>query len=418
MAKHSKKRVLVGISGGIAAYKTCELVRLLKKAGHKVRVIMTPHATQFITPLTLQALSGKPVLVDTFQPVHQDGMDHIRLAEKADLFVVAPASANTIGEIAHGLSSNLLTTTLCAFSGPVVIAPAMNPSMFENPAVQRNLNMLRDRGCHLLGPHEGEMACGHTGLGRMVESQEIFHYCQKEFFSLRKDFQNVQVLVTAVPTRESLDRVRFLTNHSSGKMGYAIAEAAQSRGAQVTLISGPTQLPKPKGIEFIAVESAKDMYEQVMKYRHADLIFMAAAVGDFSFAQSFSGKVNKNKMVKHLSLVPNPDILQALGEERHENQVIVGFSMETDQLLKKSLKKLQHKNADFIIANPLNEPDAGFGADTNRVWVIDRTGHIQKWPRYSKKELAGRLLDRVWPIRHLRRGRTIDRNATLHKNPS
>lgn len=392
---HQPQRVLIGVSGGIAAYKACELVRLFRKAGVRVRVMMTKAATRFVTPMTFQALSGKPVWLG--ENGRGDSMNHIRLAASADLVILAPASADLIGRVAMGLGNDFVTTTLLAYAGPVLVAPAMNTKMFNQPMVQRNIAMLRTAGFEIMGPGSGELACGDVGLGKMSEPQEIFTAAM-EILQRKDDLKGLRVLVTAGPTVERLDAVRFLSNPSTGKMGYSIAEAAQRRGAKTVLISGPTHLPRPAGVEFLSVESARDMHEAVMQHRQQDVVVMAAAVADFTVENPSAHKTNRSDFNPSVSLTPTPDILEDLGRSRSSDnmpRVLVGFSMETRNLLERTRLKLQRKQVDLMVGNSLDEAGAGFGADTNRVTLVDRDGGIEQWPLLSKKEVAHRLFDRV-----------------------
>lgn len=394
-----KTRVVLGVTGGIAAYKAAELVRLFTKQGVSVQVVMTRAAQKFVTPLTFQAVSGKKVFTDTFRPEFADGMDHIRLVENADALVIAPASAGFIGKMAGGLANDLLSTLVLAYPGPVYVAPAMNVQMYRHPAVRQNLEILAKRGVHILGPGSGDMACGHVGPGRLLEPEELFETVRRDLAVRRaqgKLWAGKTVVISAGPTREPLDAVRFLSNPSSGKMGYALAQAAVAMGAQVILVTGPTALQVPQGVRAIAVETAEEMYRAVEAVADkADLLVMAAAVCDFAFANIQTQKMKKESFPKALPVKMNPDILKTVVARRQQTgrrQLIVGFSMETDDLLRRSQEKLQAKGCDLIIANSLHAEGSGFGKDTNQVTVISSEAAPETLPLLSKGELGVRLL--------------------------
>jgi phosphopantothenoylcysteine decarboxylase/phosphopantothenate--cysteine ligase len=401
LSESCAKKILLGVSAGIAAYKAADLVSQLRKLGYAVRVLMTPGATKFVAPITFQALSGEPVLHDLAYPQNKDAMDHIRLAEEADLFILAPATANLIGRLAHGLADDIVTTTTLAYAGPILFAPAMNTQMYQNPIVQKNIQTLVDLGFHAIGPGEGSLACGTVGLGRMAEPDEILR-AAKNLLANKGDFDGYRILITAGPTQEPLDRVRYLTNYSSGKMGYALARAACQRGAEVTLVSGPTHLEKPSGVHFIPVQTAREMYEAVIQQKNQDAVIMAAAVSDFSFVQNKKEKMNKKDFSSSLEIQTNPDILAELAQKRQKNgskdQVLIGFSMETQNLIKRSQEKLKIKKIDLMIANSLKDQSSGFQVDTNQVSILDPEGKVENWPLMSKSQLADRILNRVKPL--------------------
>ncbi|MVO99233.1 bifunctional phosphopantothenoylcysteine decarboxylase/phosphopantothenate--cysteine ligase CoaBC [Paenibacillus lutrae] len=381
------KTVVVGVCGGIAAYKAAALCSKLSQAGADVRVIMTRSAAQFITPLTFQSLTRKPVAIDTFDEKDAAVISHIDLADRADLVVVAPATANMIGKMAHGLADDMLSTTLLATTAPVMVAPAMNVHMYTHPAVIDNMNKLRERGVRFVEPGTGQLACGYVGQGRLAEPEEIFDRIAA-FFKADAPLQGKRVIVTAGGTVERIDPVRYITNDSSGKMGYALAEAAQALGASVTLISGPTALPVPAGVERITVISAEDMLQEVMaRYDTMDFVFKAAAVADYRPAQQRPQKMKKTGETLTIDLVKNPDILQTLGKIK-KHQFLVGFAAETEKVDEYALDKLIRKNCDLLVANNVSLEGAGFGTDTNIVRVFDRDGLVEALPVMSKREVA------------------------------
>ncbi len=388
------KTVLLGVTGGIAAYKAAALASMLVKLHAAVEVIMTRNATQFITPLTFEQLTGRRVMTDTFDRTFQHQVEHISLAQRTDLVIIAPATANVCAKLAHGLADDMLTTTVLACKCPKLIAPAMNTNMLENPVTQDNLALLRRYGWEVIAPASGRLACGAVGAGKLPEPEVLVQYILREI-AMPHDLQGKRVLVTAGPTRESLDPVRFLTNPSTGKMGYAIAEAAMLRGAEVTLITGPTALQPSPFVEVVPVTSAQDMFDAVAaNCDRADFIFKAAAVADYTPAQYYTEKQKKSDGELSLSLKRTQDILQYLGEHRRAGQVICGFSMETQNLVENSRAKLLKKNADMICANNLKESGAGFGVDTNRITLItkDETAEL---PLQSKASVANAILDKA-----------------------
>ena len=368
----SQRFIAVGVTGGIAVYKTASLISLLKKQGAQVQVIMTRNAMEFMTPLTFEVLSGNPVVTDTFDRTAPWEVEHVAIAKKADLFIVAPATANFIGKAASGIADDMLLTTILAARCPVVVAPAMNTYMYRNPAVQENMETLKNRGFHIMDTGEGALACGDTGEGRMRESAEILEYAA-EVFRQGYDMAGLRVLVTAGPTREKLDPVRFITSPSSGKMGYAVAENALRRGAQVTLISGPVALKPPAKAQLIPVETAQQMFEECMaRYADADIVVKTAAVADYRPKQTAEHKIKKGGELT-VELERTPDILKEMGRLKG-HQILVGFAAETRDVEAYALAKLSEKNLDMVAANDVCEAGAGFGCDTNHIVLYKRDG--------------------------------------------
>uniref|UniRef100_A0A7C5Z9V2 Coenzyme A biosynthesis bifunctional protein CoaBC n=1 Tax=Caldicellulosiruptor owensensis TaxID=55205 RepID=A0A7C5Z9V2_9FIRM len=392
--KLRNKNILIGVCGGIAAYKVCELIRLLKKNGANVKVIMTKNAQKFITPLTLQTLSQNKVYTDTFESEYSYDIEHISLTTWADILVVVPATANIIGKFANGIADDLLTTTFLAFDKPVLIVPAMNSNMFENAIVQQNIQKLKLVGINFVEPESGFLACGVYGKGRYPENQKILIEIEKLLCS--QDLAGKKVLITAGPTREYLDPIRFISNRSSGKMGYALAEEAYKRGAQVTVISGPVNINAYADIEIIHVQTAFQMYQKVKDiYMQYDILIFSAAVADYRPKTTNEHKIKKeNKDELAIELVKNPDILKFVGENKRPGQIIVGFSAETENVLENSQKKLEVKNADLIVANNVLEEGAGFDVDTNIVTLISKE-KVENLPKMSKSEVAERIFDHV-----------------------
>lgn len=383
------KRIVLGLSGGIACYKVADVVRLLVQQEATVRVVMTRNAQQFVTPLTLQTLSGSPVSTDTFDLTQESEIGHIQLADDADAVVVAPATANTIGKLAAGIADDLLTTVVTATRAPVLLAPAMNVHMYENAIVQQNLARLRDGGFHIVGPESGSLACGYTGLGRLSEPAAIV----EEVCTLVsvKDLAKHRIVVTAGPNREAIDPVRFLSNRSTGRMGYAVAQMARRRGAEVTLITGPTTLPRPAGVTTVEVATAREMHRAVLRaFARATAVVMTAAVADYRPEEVQSRKITKGPKPINLRLVRNPDILQTLGQ-RKRNRILIGFAAETHDVLARATRKLREKNLDLIVVNDVAAPDAGFEVDTNRVHLIDATGQTADLPLQAKADIADHL---------------------------
>lgn len=391
------RQILLGITGGIAAYKAAELVRQLIKAGAQVRVVMTKNACQFITPLTLQTLSGNKVYTDTFESGVDYQIEHISLTDASDLTVVAPATANILGKFANGIADDLLSTLLLAAKPPILMAPAMNTRMWDNPSVQFNIEKLKGQGVHFIDPGEGELACKTVGKGRMAEPEEIMVKIQ-ELLAPSGELAGTTFIITAGPTREALDPVRFLSNRSSGRMGYALAVAACRRGAKVILVSGPTELSPPEGVQFIAIESAQEMYQAVMNHlAQAQVVIKAAAVADYRPQERALQKIKKSSEPGGgitLHLTRNPDILAEVGKNKG-SRILVGFAAETNDLIKNAQEKLQRKNLDLIVANDVTRPGAGFRASTNIVKILDAQGNIEELPLMSKEAVAQRVLDRV-----------------------
>lgn len=389
------KQIVLGVTGGIAAYKAAEVLRLLVKSEAKVHVIMTRHAQEFVTPLTFQTLSGNPVHTDMFSLLQEQDIGHISLADRADLIMVVPATANTIGKAANGLADDLLTTTLLASKAPVLFVPAMNVNMWENPIYRENQAKLEDHGYYFMTPAVGALACGWEGQGKLPAPEDIFDYAQT-FVSAKRELEGKSVLVTAGPTREELDPVRFLSNYSSGKMGYAIARAARNQGASVTLVSGPVHLAAPQGIELVGVTTAMEMLEAVLaRASAADVIIKAAAVADYRPDQRQARKIKKGREDQSsLVLQRNPDILAELGKLKGR-RVLVGFAAETDDLKMNAEKKLQEKNLDLIVANDVLQPESGFDGDTNAVQLLYRGGSTEELPLMTKDEVAEVLMERI-----------------------
>ena len=398
------KTIILGISGGIAAYKSAELIRLFKKEGAEVWVVMTKSAKEFVSPLTFETLSGNPVYSDMFLDSSifnlqsSISMPHIDLAKRSDLFIVAPATANIIGKFANGIADDLLSTLYLSAISPVLIAPAMNNNMYANPVVQENIKRLKGFNINFVEPGFGELACGDKGEGRLAELDTILSKA-KWLLAAKKDLSGKTVLVTAGPTHEAIDPVRVISNSSSGKMGYAVASAARRRGAEVILISGPTSLPVPSGVRFISIKSASDMRREILKeVKKADVIIMTAAVSDFT-PENYSEKKIKKEDTEGITvkLKKNPDILSEITSKLRNTQsairnpIIVGFALETDGIIKNAKKKLREKNLDFIVANSIN----GFGSNQNKVTIIDKKGNLYDIPKMSKDGVAEIILDKI-----------------------
>ena len=390
------KTIVVGLSGGIACYKAAELVRLLVAGGARVRVIMTRHAMEFITPLTLQTLSGEPVSTETFDLTQESEIGHIRLADGADAVVIAPATANVIGKIAAGIADDLLTTVLLATRAPVLLAPAMNVHMYENPVVQANLEKLRQLGRRIVEPGEGFLACGYEGRGRLAEPATIVAEIERAVASA--ELAGEQVLVSAGPNREAIDPVRFISNRSTGKMGYALAAAAWRRGAEVTLVSGPTALAVPHGVRAVQVTTAADMEQAVEReFKSATIVLMAAAVADYRPREVAAQKLKKTTGPLSLQLERTTDILRQLAP-RKGDRFLVGFAAETEQMVANAERKRREKRLDMIVANDVARADAGFAVDTNAVVILDALGRTDV-PLAGKEEVADRILDRIVALR-------------------
>ncbi len=391
------KNILLGVSGGIAAYKAAELVRLLVKAGAMVRAVMTKNAQEFITPLTLQSLSGNPVSTDTFDLTQESEIGHIRLADTADLVLIAPATANILAKLAHGLADDLLSTLLLVARAPVVLAPAMNVHMYAHPATQENLKTLQRFGHHIIEPAEGELACGYEGKGRLAEPEQIVECVEAAL--TQKDLQGEHVIVTAGPNCEPIDPVRFITNRSTGKMGFAMARIAHQRGAEVTLVSGPTALAAPFGVRLYSVRTALEMQQAVLAhYPRATIVVSAAAIADYRPAQTATQKIKKKDGDFSIPLDRNPDILAGLGQDKG-NRLLVGFATETEDVLQNAERKLHSKNLDMIVANDVTQEGAGFAGDTNIVTLLDRTGQQEPLPLMSKDAVAHAVYDRLLALK-------------------
>ena len=388
------KKVIVGVTGGIAAYKAAELVRLLAKAGANTRVGMTPNATRFVAPLTFEALSGNRVVWDMWKP-ESAPMDHINWGQEADLILIAPATANFISKMANGIGDDFLSTMILAATAKILVCPSMNTQMFLNPAVQKNLSDLKERGYFLMEPSEGELACGTEGPGRLPEPVDILE--KARILLSDQDLSGLRILVTAGPTVEPIDPVRYITNRSSGKMGYALAGAARRRGADVILVSGPTGLKPPVDVTLRQVKTTEEMKRAVLNgSEQYDVIIKAAAVSDYRPREKAAQKIKKQKEIQSIELVRNPDILSELGNKRgNSRSILVGFSAETEDLLANATEKLRKKNLDMIVANDVSREDAGFESDTNLVKIIYRDGDMEEFPLMAKEEVADQLLGRI-----------------------
>ena len=410
------KNIILGVTGGIAAYKCVDLVSRLRKQGANVHVILTKGAQNFVTETAMREISGNPVVTSMWQEIQQYDVEHIALAQLADVVLVAPATANVIAKCACGMADDMLTTTLLATKAPVFFAPAMNTNMYEYSITPQNLHTLQERGCHIIDPAAGYLACGTSGVGRMPEPQELVEILA-DFFATGKelaepdegdslqhlaeglDFSGLNILVTAAGTREPIDPVRYIGNRSSGKMGYAIAEAARDFGANVTLISGPSALPPLAGVNFFKVESARDMRRLVLEnFPESQIVIKAAAVADYRVKNVADHKIKKNDEELTLVLEKNPDILKELGQKKQKGQVLVGFAAETQNLIQYAQSKLEKKNLDMIVANDVSKPQAGFNVDTNLIKLLKRDGSIEELPLMSKKDLAYIILNHVMKI--------------------
>jgi phosphopantothenoylcysteine decarboxylase/phosphopantothenate--cysteine ligase len=387
------KKILLAVTGGIAAYKSAELIRLFIKNDAQVKVLMTKNAQEFITPLTLQTLSSHPVYRETFSLIKDFDIAHIALAQEADILVIAPATANIIGKIAAGLADDLLTTVVMATKAPVLICPSMNTNMYENAIVRENIQKLTFRGYHMMKADSGELACKSEGVGRLPELSDIVE--EVKSILTEKDLVGETVLVTAGPTREPLDPVRFITNYSSGKMGYALASRARRRGASVILISGPTVLSVPRGVTYVPVSTAVEMRHAVMKnLKQSTIVIKSAAVADYRPSVCADAKIKKKDGPWTLYLERNPDIIAEIGKKKKE-RILIGFAMESEDLIKNAKAKMLAKNMDLIVANDVKQKDAGFQSDTNIVKILDRDGGIEELPVMDKMDVADRILDRV-----------------------
>lgn len=392
------KTVGIGISGGIAVYKIAELVSRLKKEDLNVIVMMTEGAQHFVTPLTFKTLSGRDVVTDLWNDSREWKVQHIGIAEELDMLVVAPATANIIGKMANGIADDLLSTVYLANTSPVLVVPAMNSNMYLQAVVQENLHKLNRFGCHIMQPAEGLLACGVTGPGRLPEVDDIYAQIHKILFP-RKDLAGKKIMINAGATCEDIDPVRYITNRGTGKMGYCIADEAAARGAEVILVSGPSQLPPPKGVSFIQVWNAEEMCQIMLEYQAGcDAIIGTAAVADFRMASIPEQKIKKKEggpQTLVLELIQNPDILKELGKNKTPDQIMVGFAAETENLLENAVKKLESKNLDFIVANDVTLEGAGFAVDTNIVSFISRNGELLSLPKMSKNDVAAAIVDKV-----------------------
>lgn len=390
------KTVVIGVSGGIAVYKVCDVVSRLKKLNANVHLIMTKSATEFVTPLTFQSLSQNYVVKDMFEEPKTWDVEHISLAKKADVFLIAPATANVIGKVANGICDDMLTTTVMATTGKILIAPAMNTNMYKNPILQRNINTLKELGYNFVDPESGRLACGDIGEGKLASPEVIVDAVIGLLTNEDKDLQGKKIMITAGPTVESIDPVRYLTNRSTGKMGYAIAKVAASRGADVTLISGPTNITPPSNIKkIIKTQSAEDMYNAIIdNFDENQVIIKTAAVADYKPKTYSDKKIKKSDDDLVIELGRNKDIAYELGKIK-KDKILVGFAAETNDLIENAKTKVKKKNLDFIVANDLTQEGAGFGTDTNIVKIIDREGNINKYPQMKKDEVANIILDKV-----------------------
>lgn len=389
------KTVVIGVSGGIAVYKTLDVVSRLRKLGVNVNVIMTKSATEFVTPLSFQSLSQNYVVCDMFEDPKTWDVEHISLAKRADVFLIAPATANVIGKIANGIADDMLTTTVMATKAKVLIAPAMNTNMYENPILQRNINTLKELGYNFVDPESGRLACGDTGKGKLASPETIVDEVVK-LLSKGQDLKGKSIIVTAGPTIESIDPMRYITNRSTGKMGYSIAKEAIERGADVTLITGPTNLTPPQNLKkLVKIESAKDMYEAVLEnLDENDVVIKSAAVADYKPKNYSNKKIKKSDDDLVIELDRNKDIAQEIGKIKN-NKILVGFAAETNDLIENASLKIKKKNLDFIVANDLTKEGAGFGVDTNIVKIIDKEGNITEYPKMKKEEVANIILDKI-----------------------
>lgn len=389
------KTVVIGVSGGIAVYKTLDVISRLRKLGVNVNVIMTKSATEFVTPLSFQSLSQNYVVCDMFEDPKTWDVEHISLAKRADLFLIAPATANVIGKMANGIADDMLTTTVMATKAKVLIAPAMNTNMFENPIVQRNITTLKELGYNFVEPESGRLACGDTGKGKLASPETIVEEVVK-LLSKEQDLKGKSIVVTAGPTVESIDPMRYITNRSTGKMGYSIAKEAIERGADVTLITGPTNLTPPQNLKkLIKIESAKQMYEAVLEnLSENDVVIKSAAVADYKPKHYSNKKIKKSEDDLFIELDRNKDIAQEIGKIK-EDKILVGFAAETNDLIENASVKIKKKNLDFIVANDLTKEGAGFGVDTNIVKIIDKQGNITEYPKMKKEEVANVILDKI-----------------------
>lgn len=388
------KSVVLGVTGGIAVYKAVEIVSRLRKKGAEVNVVMTKNAQQFVTPVTFQAIANNPVVTDMFDEPKTWDTEHISLAQKADIFLIAPATANIIGKMIGGIADDMLSTTIMATQAPVVVVPAMNTNMYVNPVLQRNIEDLKKLGVEFIDPASGRLACGDVGVGKMAEPADIVEYV--EHVLLRSDkLKGKKILITAGPTVERIDPVRYITNRSSGKMGYALARQAAHMGAEVHLVSGPTSMSAPVGVNRTVIESAEQLNEEAQRHADADIIIGAAAVADYRPAQVADRKIKKSDDDLSIPLVRTPDVLFGLGNIKRQGQFLVGFAAETNDVKANAIKKIQKKNLDMIVANDVSQAGAGFGGDTNVIQIIERDGDVHDFDMMTKDEAAVKILNTV-----------------------
>lgn len=388
------KSVVLGVTGGIAVYKAVDVVSRLRKKGIEVNVVMTKNAQQFVSPVTFQAIANNPVVTDMFDEPKTWDTEHISLAQKADVFLIAPATANIIGKMIGGIADDMLSTTVMATNAPVVVAPAMNTNMYLNPVVQRNIEALKELGVEFVEPASGRLACGDIGVGKLASPEDIVDYV--EHVLLRSHaLKGKKVLVTAGPTVERIDPVRYLTNRSSGKMGYALARQAAHMGAHVTLVSGPTNLSVPSGVNRVSVESAEAMHEAVQNHLDADIVIGAAAVADYKPAHMADKKLKKSDDDMTIPLVRTPDVLKGIGSAKREGQILVGFAAETNDVVANAIKKIEKKNLDMIVANDVSQAGAGFEGDTNVIQIIERSGKTHNFDLMTKDEAAFEIMQTI-----------------------
>jgi len=388
------KSVVLGVTGGIAVYKAVDIVSRLRKKGAEVNVVMTKNAQQFVTPVTFQALSNNPVVTDMFDEPKTWDTEHISLAQKADVFLIAPATANIIGKMIGGIADDMLSTTVMATKAPVIVAPAMNTDMYVNPVVQRNIDQLKNLGVEFIDPASGRLACGDMGLGKLAAPEDIVEYV--EHVLLRSDIlSGKKILITAGPTVERIDPVRYITNRSSGKMGYALARQAAHMGAEVYLVSGPTSMKTPVGVNLVKIESAEQLNEEAKRHADADIIIGAAAVADYRPAEIADRKIKKSDDDLSIPLVRTPDVLLGLGKSKKEGQLLVGFAAETNDVKANAIKKIEKKNLDMIVANDVSQAGAGFQGDTNVIQIIERGGNVHDFDLMTKDEAAVEILKNV-----------------------
>lgn len=393
------KKVVLGVTGGISAYKSAEIVRILRAEGADVTVVMTRAACQFVAPLTFSTLSGNPVITEMFSNGLDPEIKHIRIPENADAMLIAPATANFLAKAATGMADDSLTTMLLVARCPIIVSPAMNSNMYSHPVVQENIRKLKERGVIVIEPDTGELACGYSGPGRLPNPDDIVEMVRITLSG--KDMEGEHVLVTAGPTREAIDPVRFVSNRSSGKMGFALAKSAVRRGANVVLISGPTVLKPPVGVKFIPVETAEEMMKEADRnFPKATVLLMSAAVADYKPKKVQPTKIKKSKDKLVVEMDACPDILKTLSTKKRKNHLIIGFAAETDNLLKNAKEKLERKNLDLIVANQVGTSDSGFEHETNRIKIIDRDGNVKDFPLMTKEEAADRILDEVMALRY------------------